>query len=153
MNGQVGVDDLTELWNAGAVSLPTIATQYSNAASHLHNAQYYGLEDSGRFDRTELGTSPVWAPFHRLAVLLQDRVMAKSSDNCAAAGEVLVKIAESMATTDNLNAQQLKRYNDFKTGVENGANPPPDYIPDAPSSDDPHPQDDPAGPGDFSGQY
>lgn len=153
MNGTVGVDDLTDLWNAGAVSLPTVGKQYSSAASNLHNAQYYGLEDSGRFDRTEHGVSPVWAPFHELAVLLQDKVMVKSAENCESAGKVLVQIAESMATTDHLNGQELKQYENFKSGIRNGANPPPGDVPDAPSSDDPHPQDDVAGPGDFKGQY
>jgi hypothetical protein len=144
----VTVDDLRELWHAGAVDLPTVAAQYSEVAGQLHKT---GLNQSGAFNRT--GYSPTGGAastggrlgyeWTRLRNAVQDDIAVRSQANLVAAGRALVEIANSYATTDHLSAEQIGQYQAYVESIENNDDEfrRPPYVPDAPSSDDPHPED------------
>lgn len=138
----VSIDSVEELWRVGAVNLPKVGIQYSQAAVEVHKT---ALNDNGAFNRSEGGMSPLSREFIPLRNDLQDKVLVKTQDGLVKAGDVVCKIADSFATTDYLNAQQLKEYGDFKVARANGpANEaPPTYIPSAPTSKDTHPENDP----------
>jgi hypothetical protein len=145
---EVRVDDLKELWSCGAVRLPQIAVQYSEMAGGLHDT---GLSQDAAFGRA--GYSPTggsytamgrlgyeWA---RLRNLVQDDIAVRSHANLIKAGEALTRIADSYATADHLNADQIGQYNDYVESIENSDDSyrRPPYVPDAPASDDPHPEE------------
>lgn len=150
---EVRVDDLKELWHAGAVDLPLVAAQYTQMARGLHST---GAGEGAAFGRTGVsqGGSATTGPgrlgsvWGRLRNLVQDEIAVRSHDNLVAAGDALVKIAESYATTDHLSADQLGQYQAYvdsvKTSDDSYRRPP--YVPDAPSSDDPRPAGGPRGP-------
>lgn len=146
MAAVIKVDDVEELWRAGAVHLPTVAVQYAGAAQAIHSS---AVSEDAAFSRSEGGMGPLHPVFKRLRDAFQDRVLVQTHANLIAAGTALTKIADGFATTDHLNATQLQEYADFKTGIETG----PDYerpptVPNAPKSGDPHPEEaHPPGPG------
>lgn len=144
---EVKVDDLTELWNAGAVQLPAVAVQYAALAQALHRT---ALPQDAAFRRSIGGGSRLPTAWTSLRNLVQDEIAVRSHENLVKAGEALTKIADSYATTDFLNEAQIRAYETEIEGIGNGVvrlddgtererTPPPD-VPDAPSSSDPHPQ-------------
>jgi hypothetical protein len=147
---EVRVDDLKELWNAGAVKLPQVAVQYSEMAGGLHKS---GLSEDGGFGRP--GYSPTGGTYTamgrlgyawvRLRNLVQNDIAVRSHNNLIAAGEALAKIADSYATTDYLNSDQIDQYNDYVESIETSSDSyrRPPYVPDAPDSNDPHPEEQP----------
>jgi hypothetical protein len=140
----VRVDDLVDLWEAGAVKLPQVAVQYAELAQTLHQT---GLSESAAFSRSTGGLGPLHPVWTGLRTTIQDKIVVGSYRNLIAAGRVLTEIAAAYATTDHLNADQLGQYQRAITGIQNSANPdgrPPSYVPDPPTSDDPHPEDEPA---------
>lgn len=147
MADELNVDDLEDLWRAGAVLLPTAAGQFAAMASKLHQTS---LNDSGAFSRTDGGLGPLHSVWTGLRDTMQDSVAVKTHDNLVAGGDALRQIAESYATTDYISAEDLA---DFNETIENSGNSvlfePPPYVPEAPSTDDPHPEDSPQGPGYF----
>jgi hypothetical protein len=81
---------------------------------------------------------------------MQDSVAVKTHDNLVAGGDALRQIAESYATADNLSAEDLAEFNDkIENSDDSVLFEPPPYVPDAPSTDDPHPEDSPQGPGSY----
>jgi hypothetical protein len=144
LSHELHVDDLTALWRAGAVLLPTVAIQYATLARELHKT---ALNEGPGFSRTEGGMGPLHAVWTGLRDTMQDRVAVKSYDNLVRAGNALKAIAESYATTDHLSADQLAQFN---TEIENADNDPvfepPAYVPDAPTTTEPHPEEAPPGP-------
>jgi hypothetical protein len=143
---EVRVDDLQELWHCGAVKLPQIAVQYSEMAGGLHDT---GMSQDGAFGRQ--GVSPtggtytamgrLGAEWTRLRNLVQDDIAVRSHANLIKAGEALTRIADSYATADYLNADQIGQYQGYIDSIENSDDSyrRPPYVPDAPASDDPHP--------------
>jgi hypothetical protein len=142
---ELSVDNLEDLWRAGAVLLPTAAVQFAEMASKLHQTS---LNDGGAFSRTEGGLGPLHPVWTGLRDTMQDSVAVKTHDNLVAGGDALRQIAESYATAEYLSTEDL---NEFNNKIENSENDrlfePPPYVPDAPSTDDPHPEDSPQGPG------
>lgn len=144
---EVRVDDLKELWNCGAVKLPLVAVQYAVMAGGLHDT---GLSQDAAFGRQ--GYSPtggahtamgrLGAEWTRLRNLVQDDIAVRSHQNLCAAGEALTRIAESYATTDYLNADQIGEFEGYIESIENSAESyrRPPYVPDAPESGDLHPE-------------
>lgn len=151
---EVRVDDLKELWHCGAVKLPQIAAQYSEMAGGLHDT---GLSESSAFGRpaysptggTYTGMGRLGAAWSRLRNLVQDDIAVRSQQNLMKAGEALTRIADSYATADYLNADQIGQYQNYIKSIENSADTyrRPPSVPDAPSSDDPHPEL--SGPGNY----
>jgi hypothetical protein len=147
---EVKVDDVVDLWRAGVVMLPTVAVQYATVASELHATE---LSESGAFSRPGGGMGPFHPVWTALRNTMQDKVAVESRDNLVKAGEALKKIAESYATTDHMSAQQLGIFQERTEDVmdtsdnPNPAEVPPPYVPEAPSTDDPHPEDAPDRPG------
>lgn len=138
----VSIEDLEELHRCGAVHLPNVAVQHSEVASALHKT---ALSEGHAFHRSIGGTSPVQAAFAALRNRFQDDITVRSVENLLSAGVVLTQIADSFATADYLNAEDLQKYQDYLDGL--GApdaadrDRPPPYVPDPPSSDDPHPEE------------
>jgi hypothetical protein len=140
---EVRVDDLIDLWEAGAVKLPQVAVQYAELAQTVHKT---GLSEGGAFSRSTGGLGPLHPVWTSLRGKVQDDIVVRSHRNLLAAGRVLTEIAHAYATTDHLNADQVGQYQQAIAGIQNSANPdgrPPSYVPDAPISDDPHPEDEP----------
>jgi hypothetical protein len=136
----VRVDDLRELWHAGAVDLPQVAVQYSELAVDLHQT---GRSQEAAFRRSIGGMGRLYDQWTRLRNAVQDEIAVRSHNNLVAAGETLVKIADSYATTEYLNAEQINQYHAYVESIESsdeGYRRPP-YVPDAPSSDDAHPEE------------
>jgi hypothetical protein len=135
------VDDLTDLWRMGAVLLPTVAIQYSTMATELHKT---ATNEGPAFSRSGGGMGPLHEAWTGLRDTMQDRIAVKTHSNLTTAGEALKKIAEGYATTDYLSADQL---DEFNSEIANASNDPvfepPVYVPDAPSTSDPHPEDNP----------
>lgn len=145
MGDEVHVDDLIDLWRAGAVLLPTAAIQFAEMASKLHQTS---LNDNGAFNRTDGGLGPLHPVWTGLRDTMQDDVAVKTHTNLVAGGDALRQIAESYATTDHISAEDLAEFNDALENVDDSVlYEPPPYVPDAPSTDDPHPEDNPHGPG------
>lgn len=139
MPDEVNVDDLTDLWRAGAVLLPTVAIQYSTVASALHRTS---LSEGPAFSRTGGGMGPLHSAWTGLRDTMQDRVAVKTYDNLVRAGDALKQIAESYATTDYLNRDQLAEFHhEIENADDDPVFEPPAYVPDAPSTADPHPED------------
>lgn len=141
MSHELHVDDLTDLWRVGAVLLPTVAIQYSTMASELHKTE---MNEEPGFSRTGGGMGSLHAAWSDLRNTMQDQVAVKTRDNLVRAGEALKQIAESYATTEHLSADQLAEFN---SEIENSANDPafrtPGHVPEAPSTSDPHPEENP----------
>lgn len=140
---EVRVDDLLDLWEAGAVKLPQVAAQYAELAQRLHQT---GLSEGAAFSRSTGGLGRLHAAWTSLRDTIQDDIVVRSYGNLLAAGRVLTQIAEAYATADYLNADEVGQYRQAITGIQNSPNPdgrPPSYVPDAPTSDDPHPEDEP----------
>lgn len=134
---EVSIDDVTELWNVGAVNLPQVADQYGWSAFEMHQSR---ATDDTAFNRTFSGEgmSTMFQEFDALRSLLQDKVLVKSRNGCVKAGDTLTKIADSFATADYLNAEEIDKYKNFKDGVKTGPEyEQPPHVIDAPSSDDP----------------
>jgi|GEM_PF-2978699 len=133
MSDGVKVDDLAELWRAGKVNLPTVAIQYSEMASQLHQT---AQTEQSAFTRSIGGLGPLYDAWTDLRNLMQDHIAVKSHDNLVAAGEALAWTAEAYATEDHLNGQQLDRFNDEIDDITSDPDrPPPPYIPSPPTSD------------------
>lgn len=139
MSGEVSVESLKELWEAGALDMPTVGQQYSTAANSLHDTRYYDMA----FTTSLHGQSPLFRDFDNLRSLFQDRILVKSSQNCEKVGEVLMKIADSFANRDHLNAKDLEEYKTFKDPDKRKSYEEPKSVGDASSSDEPlaNPQD------------
>lgn len=142
-NYEVSIDSVKELWEAGAVKMPTIGDQYAEAAIEVHRS---AMSADRAFARSG-GNGALYKALTDLRNLFQDKVLVKSSDNCVAAGEALMKIADSFATADYLNAAEIEEYNDNKDEVRNSDSPSerPPEVRDAPGSEDPHPDADQQG--------
>jgi hypothetical protein len=151
---QVLVDDLTDLWDAGAVKLPQVAAQYAAVAQALHQSAL--SEDQAFQPRSSipyvtsqnvcLGPGPLHAVWVSLRSLMQDEVAVRTYNNLLAAGRALTQIADGYATTEYLNADQVGQYHDAIEDIQQSPNPngrPPDQVPDAPASSDPHPEEQP----------
>jgi hypothetical protein len=141
MAGEVKVDDLVDLWEAGAVKLPQVAIQYSELAQGLHQT---GLSDEAAFTRSIGGYGPLFTAWTGLRNMVQNDVAVRSHNNLLAAGRALTQIADAYATTDHLSAQQVGQYQQDIEDIQHSPNQdrqPPDYVPDAPSSTDPHPEE------------
>lgn len=140
----VSVDDLTELYRAGAVKMPQVAVQYSEMAQELHKT---ALSETAAFSRSIGGLGPLYSAWTNLRDIAQGQIAVTSHENFIAAGEVLATIATNYANTDNLNAAELNEYQDFVSGISDPGSDlpdyerPPAYIPDAPDPDDPHPEE------------
>jgi hypothetical protein len=144
---EVRVDDLKELWHCGAVKLPLIAVQYSEMAGGLHDT---GMSQDAAFGRegysptggTYTASGRLGAEWTRLRNLVQDDIAVRSHNNLVKAGEALTRIADSYATTDYLNADQIDQYNDYIESIESSDDSyrRPPYVPDAAQSDDPQPE-------------
>lgn len=135
---EVSIADVNELWRIGAVDLPTVAAQYSEAASQIHRT---ALNDSAMFTTSD-GLSALHDPFTQVRDLLQDQVFVKSSQRCGTAGKAVTQIADSFATADYLNSRDLQRYEDYKEDRETGSpEDQPPYVPPPPKSTDPHPEE------------
>ena len=143
---EVSVDDLTELYRAGAVKMPKVAVQYAEMAERLHKT---ALSETGAFARTGGGLGPLHPVWTQLRNLVQSRIAVRSHDRILAAGEVLTKIADAFATADNLNGEDLAEYEEYVTTVTESPSSlpendkPPLYVPDAPAPGDPHPEEQP----------
>ena len=131
--GEVKVDDLFALWEAGRVQLPRVASQYNAAAVALHS-----LHDYTSLFRTSEGDSPLAASWRGFLDTVQDEVVVACWRRLNSAGEVLVKIADLYSTTDHFNQGQLKelqlRQQQILGSTELG---PPGTHPDPPKSTDP----------------
>jgi hypothetical protein len=141
---EVRVDDLIDLWEAGAVKLPQVAAQYAELAQRLHQT---GLSEGAAFSRSTGGLGPLHATWTSLRDTIQNEIVVRSYHNLLAAGNVLTQIAAAYATTDHLNAGEVGQYQQAITDIQNSPNPdgrPPSYVPDAPTSNDPHPENEPA---------
>jgi hypothetical protein len=141
MAEELRVDDLTDLWRAGAVQLPQVAVQYSEMARALHKT---GLSDEAAFRRSTGGYGPLYTAWTGLRNTIQNDVAARSYDNLVASGGALTQIAGAYATTDHLSAEQVGQYQQAVEDIEHSVNPdrsPPAYVPDAPRSTDPHPEE------------
>ncbi|HEY8471737.1 MAG TPA: hypothetical protein VIL37_03770 [Natronosporangium sp.] len=150
---EVTVDDLTELWQAGAVKLPQVAAQYAEMARELHAT---ALSESHAFGQRTIPGAPSYATWggpllsvwSNLRDMVQDDIAVRSYDNLIRAGQVLVDIANGYATTEYLNTSELSQYHEAIEDYEHHPNPdrrPPAYIPEAPSTTDPHPEERPTG--------
>lgn len=146
---EVTVDDLTELWQAGAVKLPQVAGQYAEMARALHAS---ALSESGAFGERSIPGAPSYATWggplaavwRSLRNLVQDDIAVRSHQNLLAAGRVLVDIANGYATTDYLNADEVGSFQQAIEDYENSPNPdrrPPPSVTTAPTSLDPHPEE------------
>lgn len=147
-NYVVSIDNLEELWRVGAVNLPNVAVQYSEAAIEVHKC---GLSDNQLFNRSEGGMSPLSKVFIPMRNEFQDKVLVKTQTSLQNAGTVVCKIADSFATTDFLTADKLNEYSVYKEDINDGKygedDQPPSYIPSPPKSTDPHPEEQPHLPG------
>jgi hypothetical protein len=141
---EVKVDNLTELWQAGAVKLPQVAVQYTELARDLHKT---GLSQEAAFRRSIGGLGKLYYEWTRLRNLIQDEIAVRSHENLAMAGEALVMIANSYATTDHLSREQMEKYEDHIERIETGEDyrRPPQVL-DAAAAGDPHPEEYPTGP-------
>ncbi|HEY8471531.1 MAG TPA: hypothetical protein VIL37_02720 [Natronosporangium sp.] len=141
MSHDLHVDDLTDLWRLGAVLLPTVAIQYATMASELHKT---ALNEGPAFERSKSGPTKLLTAWTELRDTMQDQIAVKTHQRLLTAGEALKQIAEGYATTDYLSAEDIARFNEE---IENANNDPvfepPPYVPDAPSTDDPHPEENP----------
>ena len=117
MADEFHVDDLKDLWRAGAVLMPEVGRQFSLAAVALHRT---GLHAS--MFQTSQGASPLAGPWTLLRDTIQGRVLAVAGDRCANAGRALVKIADDYATTDHYNAADLRSFSDDKAEIRAGGN-------------------------------
>ena len=143
MGDEVHIDDLEELWKAGAINLQQVAIQFSEAASGLHKT---GLSDSTAFAGAPPELVSGWS---RLRNMIQDGVFVKSYNNCVKSGNALANIAISISEQDTDNESDLKKIIKDVEDSDVEDDRPPSYVPEAPSSDDEHPSEYPAGPGDF----
>lgn len=136
MNDPVSFDDIWDLWRAGAIHLPNMGNQYGKAAQEVHKA---AMSASNAFDGAvpELATA-----FAELRNALQDKILVKGGENLYKSGEALSKLAVRFSEQDGDNATRLQ---DSIKGLEDATpeNRPPDVTETAPSSDDPHPEEQP----------
>jgi len=139
---EVRVDDLIDLWRAGAVQLPQVAVQYSELAGALHKT---GLSEGPAFDRSIGGRGPLFDTWTSLRNTIQNDIAVRTHSNLLTAGKVLTEIADAYATTDYLNADELGGYQQAIAALQVSPNPDarPPSVPDAATSDDPHPEDGP----------
>jgi hypothetical protein len=139
---EVVVEDVIDLWRAGVVMLPNTAIQYVEMARELHASAVF---ESGAFRNPNGAMGPLHPVWTKLRDIMQDTVAVKSRDRLVAAGEALRRIAESYATTDQLSATDLEKWRRVTGGIlDVSDNPdpalrPPDGVPAAPSTGDPHP--------------
>ncbi len=140
---EVRIDDLEELWKAGAVNMQYVAGQFSQGAINLHKA---GVSEDSVFDGADPELTAAWS---RLRNMLQDKVLVKSYSNCSKSGNALANIAISISKQDTDNRDELQKIIKQTENSDVEDDRPPSYVPKAPKSGDEHPREYPAGPGDF----
>ncbi|HIV56571.1 MAG TPA: hypothetical protein H9902_01315 [Candidatus Stackebrandtia faecavium] len=139
----VKIDDLEELWKAGAVNMQQVAGQFGEAGINLHKA---GVSESSVFEGADPKLTEAWA---RLRNMFQDKVLYKSYEHCVKSGNALANIAISISKQDTDNEEDLKQIIKQTKNSDVDDDRPPSYVPEAPKSGDEHPREYPAGPGDF----
>ena len=137
MADKVSFDDVWELWRAGAVHMQNLAAQYGEATIAVHRT---GVSEEQAFKgcTTNLPTA-----FANLRNALQDQILVTSQNNLIKSGEALADIATRFAERDGLNADLIDKIEGLDEPGTNPDNRPPSYVPEAPSSDDPHPENQP----------
>lgn len=137
MADKVSFDDVWELWRAGAIHMQNLAGQYGEAAIALHRT---GLSQDQAFQgcTTNLPTA-----FANLRNAVQDQVFVVSQNNLIKSGEALADIATRFAERDGLNGRLIDNIEGLDEPGTDPDSRPPSYVPEAPSSDDPHPEEQP----------
>ena len=132
MAEEVSVTDLEKLWKAGAVNLQAVAAQFSQSASHVHKT---ALSEHQVFSGATRELVTAW---NQIRNQLQDEILVKSYENCTKSGNTLANIAISISEQDSDNKERLAETIDE---IENSPvlDDRPPSVPEAPSSDDPHP--------------
>lgn len=134
------IDDIWDLWRAGAVHMQNMSNQYGLAAQATHrSAKSQGKAFDG-------AAGEFVTAFTELRNVLQDQVLVTSSDNMANAGTSLANIAVRFSEQDGRNATELKTRVE---GLQNGPieDRPPGYQQPRPRHDDPHVDGNPRSPG------
>ena len=133
----VGFDDVWELWRAEAVHMQNLASQYGESATALHRT---ALSQDQAFEgaATELP-----AAFANLRNTLQDQILVVSRENLTKSGNALAGIATAFAERDGMNGRLIEKIDGLDDAGTNPDDRPPAYVPEAPSSDDPHPEHQP----------
>ena len=120
--------ELEDLWKVGGSFLPGIGQVYIDASYIIHGT----LEYDNKFK------TRVYTPW----VKLRDeflQIICDSGNNVIDTGQALCNVADSYATSDNLTADEIKEYEDFKDNLADD----PDYAPPLSDTAKPVGPDDP----------
>ncbi|CAM3532055.1 hypothetical protein [Stackebrandtia soli] len=131
---EISIDDIWDLWRAGAVHMQYMGNQYAYAAQETHQS---ALSQGQAFN----GAAPeLVSAFTELRNLVQNDILVASSAAMVNSGTALADIAVRFSIQDDDNKDLLRnKITDLEDNGDAQDRPPP-FTPSAPESDDPHPE-------------